>query len=143
VTKLYRDWATSPELGRTAAAVARREAGTFASTSQLHHDQEPAFSSATGWHQDIRYWSFQKPELVSVWLALGPEHEENGCLWLVPGSHRMEFLPDQFDGDRFFRTDLEQNRSSSMRRLPRSWTKATCFSSTAACCTRRERIARR
>jgi len=28
----------------------------------------------------------------------------------VPGSHRMEFLPDQFDGDRFFRTGLEQNR---------------------------------
>ena len=108
--ELYRDWATSPEL----AERLRQLLGGKLELSQAHHNcimtKNPAFSSATGWHQDIRYWSFQKPELVSVWLALGPEHEENGCLWLVPGSHRMEFLPDQFDGDRFFRTGLEQNR---------------------------------
>jgi len=107
--KLYRDWATSPEVTQRL----RQLLGGKLELSQAHHNcimtKNPAFSSATGWHQDIRYWSFQKPELVSVWLALGPEHEENGCLWLVPGSHRMEFRPDQFDGDRFFRTDLEQN----------------------------------
>jgi phytanoyl-CoA hydroxylase len=107
---LYRDWATSPEL----AGRLKQLLGPSLELSQAHHNcimtKNPAFSSATGWHQDIRYWSFQKPELVSVWLALGPEHEENGCLWLVPGSHRMEFRPEQFDGDRFFRTDLEENR---------------------------------
>jgi phytanoyl-CoA hydroxylase len=106
---LYRDWATSPELaGRLHPLL-----GPSLELSQAHHNcimtKNPAFSSATGWHQDIRYWSFQKPELVSVWLALGTEHEENGCLWLVPGSHRLEFHPDQFDADRFFRADLEAN----------------------------------
>jgi phytanoyl-CoA hydroxylase len=105
----FRDWATSPELASRLVQLL----GSPLQLSQAHHNcimtKNPAFSSATGWHQDIRYWSFQKPELVSVWLALGPEHEENGCLWLVPGSHRMEFLPDQFDGDRFFRSDLDQN----------------------------------
>jgi phytanoyl-CoA hydroxylase len=107
---LYRNWATSPQL----AGRLQHLLGSPLELSQAHHNcimtKNPAFSSATGWHQDIRYWSFEKPELVSVWLALGPEHEENGCLWLVPGSHRMEFRPDQFDGDRFFRADLEENR---------------------------------
>ena len=42
-----------------------------------HHNcvmtKHPAYSSDTGWHQDIRYWSFRRPELVTVWLALGEE----------------------------------------------------------------------
>jgi phytanoyl-CoA hydroxylase len=105
----YREWATSPELtGRLHQLL-----GSPLELSQAHHNcimtKNPAFSSATGWHQDIRYWSFQKPELVSVWLALGPEHEENGCLWLVPGSHNMEFRPDQYDDDRFLRADFVEN----------------------------------
>jgi len=72
--------------------------------------KNPAFSSATSWHQDIRYWSFQKPELISTWLALGQEHEENGCLLLVPGSHRIDFRREQFDDALFFREDLAENR---------------------------------
>jgi phytanoyl-CoA hydroxylase len=72
--------------------------------------KNPAFSSATSWHQDIRYWSFEKPELISAWLALGQEHEENGCLQLVPGSHRLEFRCEQFDDALFLREDLEENR---------------------------------
>ena len=38
-----------------------------------HHNcimtKEPQFSSDTGWHQDIRYWSFTRSDLVSVWLV--------------------------------------------------------------------------
>lgn len=78
-----------------------------------HHNcvmtKEPRFSSDTGWHQDIRYWSFTRPELVNVWLALGPERRENGCLKLIPGSHSMMFNRAQFDDQVFFRTDLPEN----------------------------------
>jgi phytanoyl-CoA hydroxylase len=107
---LYKEWATSPEF----TSRLHQLLGSPLELSQAHHNcimtKDPAFSSATGWHQDIRYWSFQKPELVSVWLALGTEHEENGCLWLVPGSHRMEFRREQYDDDRFFRADIDENR---------------------------------
>src|SRR5690606_8851150 len=68
------------------------------------------FSSDTGWHQDIRYWSFARPELISLWLALGPERQENGCLQLIPGSHRMPFSPQSFDDALFFRSDWEANQ---------------------------------
>ena len=60
--------------------------------SQAHHNcvmtKNPGYSSETHWHQDIRYWSFQQPELVSVWTALGREHKGNGCLRVLPGSHQ-------------------------------------------------------
>jgi phytanoyl-CoA hydroxylase len=71
--------------------------------------KQPEFSSDTGWHQDIRYWSFTRPELVSVWLALGAETLDNGCLHLIPGSHRMTFERHRFDEDLFFRPDLPEN----------------------------------
>jgi phytanoyl-CoA hydroxylase len=73
--------------------------------------KDPRYSSLTNWHRDIRYWSFERPELVSVWLALGRERYENGCLLVLPGSHAMEFLPEQLDAAQFLRTDVEANRA--------------------------------
>ncbi len=78
-----------------------------------HHNcimtKQPEFSSDTGWHQDIRYWSFTRPELVSVWLALGPETKQNGCLRLIPGTHRMTFERHRFDDDLFLREGVAEN----------------------------------
>ena len=79
-----------------------------------HHNcimtKAPAYSSETGWHQDIRYWSFAQPELINVWLALGREFPENGCLKVIPGTHRMSFERSRFDADLFLRTDLAENQ---------------------------------
>lgn len=79
-----------------------------------HHNcimtKEPRFSSDTGWHQDIRYWSYARPELINMWLALGHERPENGCLKLIPGTHRMAFDRDQFDADLFLREDHPKTR---------------------------------
>jgi phytanoyl-CoA hydroxylase len=95
--------------------------GEDVALSQSHHNcimtKNPAFSSATGWHQDIRYWRFERPELVSVWLALGPEHEENGCLWLVPGSHRTAFGPKQLDEALFLRAGHQENEKLTARKI--------------------------
>ena len=79
-----------------------------------HHNcvmtKQPCYSSMTGWHRDIRYWSFERAELVSVWLALGHETMENGCLLVLPDTHRMEFGPDRLDAAQFLRPDLMQNQ---------------------------------
>lgn len=89
--------------------------GAGAMLSQAHHNcvmtKQPAFSSVTGWHRDSRYWHFERPELVSAWLALGDEQPENGCLWVIPGSHRMAINASQFDEYQFLRTDLATNKS--------------------------------
>ncbi len=114
---IFRDWA----LSETLAGRLRQLLGPTLSLSQAHHNcvmtKAAAFSSLTGWHQDIRYWSFERPDLVSAWLALGPERLDNGCLLLVPGSHRLEFRRDQFDEALFFRTDTDENRAILSRRV--------------------------
>ncbi len=83
--------------------------------SQNHHNcvmtKYPGFSSVTSWHQDIRYWRFDQPELVSVWLALGDEAPENGGLLLIPGSHKLDLPPGRLDAALFLRNDLTDNRA--------------------------------
>jgi phytanoyl-CoA hydroxylase len=107
---LFGEWATSPAI----AARIRQILGAQAELSQAHHNcimsKDPSYSSITSWHRDIRYWSFEKPQLVSVWLALGREHYKNGCLLLLPGSHTMKFSPDQLDAAQFLRTEPDENR---------------------------------
>lgn len=83
--------------------------------SQCHHNcvmtKYPSYSSATLWHQDIRYWSFDKPELISMWVALGEERSDNGALRLIPGSHAIEIDRGRLDRNLFLRPELEENQS--------------------------------
>lgn len=85
----------------------------------VHHNclmtKYPSFSSDTGWHQDVRYWQFEQPSLISAWLALTEEHANNGALRVIPGSHRQAYTKEQFDENRFFRTDLLQNQADLAR----------------------------
>ena len=108
---VFHRWSTAPELASTLRAVMR---GERIEMSQCHHNcvmtKHPGFSSETAWHQDIRYWSFDAPELVSVWLALGREHEENGALRVIPGSHRLDLDRGRFDRHLFLRPELAANR---------------------------------
>lgn len=82
---------------------------------QAHHNcimtKQPRFSSLTGWHRDVRYWHFERPELISAWLALGQETPENGCLSVIPGSHHTTISTAQLDQAQFLRTDLPENQS--------------------------------
>ncbi len=81
--------------------------------SRAHHNclmtKHPRYGSMTGWHRDIRYWSFEREDLVSVWMALGEETSDNGALWFVPRSHTMTFGEGQFDDLKFFRLDRADN----------------------------------
>jgi phytanoyl-CoA hydroxylase len=81
--------------------------------SRAHHNclmtKHPRYGSLTGWHRDMRYWSFQREDLVSVWLALGKEEVANGALWFVPGSHSMVLDAQQFDAAKFFSASEPSN----------------------------------
>jgi phytanoyl-CoA hydroxylase len=46
------------------------------------------------WHQDMAYFDRSPPEkLVGVWLAIHPATVENGCMHVMPGSHRAGPVP--------------------------------------------------
>jgi phytanoyl-CoA hydroxylase len=128
VRRLLQAYARDAPLARcgTAPAIAARLKqllGPCVELSQSHHNcvmtKNPAFSSVTNWHQDIRYWSFERPELISVWIALGSEFFENGCLLVLPGTHTMNFEAGQLDAALFLRPEMERNKQliSTQRRV--------------------------
>ena len=41
------------------------------------------------YHQDSAYFAIQPMSLVTCWTALDDVTIENGCLWVIPGSHRQ------------------------------------------------------
>jgi ectoine hydroxylase-related dioxygenase (phytanoyl-CoA dioxygenase family) len=51
------------------------------------------------WHQDAYYFRYDKQPQVTVWVALSRATLENGCLWVLPGSHKkhqiFEHVPDR------------------------------------------------
>lgn len=111
-SSVFRKWAT------TKAITSRVKQLLFTkdiAVSQNHHNcimtKHPGFSSATLWHQDIRFWLFDRPDLISVWLALGTEYADNGGLKLIPGFHLQEIDRGRFDAAFFLRQDLPENQA--------------------------------
>ena len=86
-----------------------------------HHNsimtKMPHHSTETAWHQDRRYWSFSDDNLVSVWLALDEEQQENGVLEFIPGSHTMKFSEEQFGEKEYFDEKNPTNISLIERRV--------------------------
>lgn len=65
------------------------------------------------WHQDNPYWAFlckHLDQLVSVAIVLDDSSVENGCLWLIPGSHKhgaLECFQDRGNVGRLY-TDIDR-----------------------------------
>ena len=57
----------------------------------------------TPWHQDGHYWPIRPLANCTVWVALEASDAGNGCLRVIPGSHRAQVLHEHLHEDR---TDL-------------------------------------
>jgi ectoine hydroxylase-related dioxygenase (phytanoyl-CoA dioxygenase family) len=44
------------------------------------------------WHQDVTYWGLEPPRAITAWIAIDDADEENGCMSVIPGSHRLGVL---------------------------------------------------
>ncbi len=56
--------------------------------------KDPYVGRATPWHEDSAYWNGRLSaydHIVTVWLALGPSNQENGCMRVIPGTHNNGF----------------------------------------------------
>ena len=47
-----------------------------------------------GFHQDSYYIPTQPDTLIGAWLAIDAADEDNGCLWMTPGSQHEPIYPD-------------------------------------------------
>ena len=61
----------------------------------------------TPWHQDGHYWPIRPLANCTVWVALEDSSVDNGCLRVIPGSHRSRELHEHLHEDR---SDLTLNQ---------------------------------
>jgi len=66
---------------------------------------KPANFQGQAWHQDEIYIPTRDRSLIGAWIAMDDATVENGCLWVLPSSHRRGYLypqhlhdnPEEFD----------------------------------------------
>ena len=66
---------------------------------------KPPGYQGQAWHQDERYIPTRDRSLIGAWMALDDATAANGCLRVIPGSHRTGYLwptrdhdkPEEFD----------------------------------------------
>ena len=66
---------------------------------------KPSGFQGQSWHQDEIYIPTRDRSLIGGWIAMDDATVENGCLWVIPGSHQMGYLysqkphgnPEEFD----------------------------------------------
>ncbi|WP_293775589.1 phytanoyl-CoA dioxygenase family protein [uncultured Oxalicibacterium sp.] len=114
----FREWAEDPRI----VDKVRQLVNEPVCLTLAHHNcvmtKHPRYGTATGWHRDIRYWSFTHPDLVCVWLALGEETSANGGLRFIPGSHRLAIPREQLDDLLFLRPDHPANAKLFAQGVP-------------------------
>lgn len=57
--------------------------------------KEPFTGAAMMWHQDYGYWRLEgmpEPKAVKLMISLGEVDPLSGCVWFVPGSHKLGWL---------------------------------------------------
>ena len=52
------------------------------------YPNDPSFVS---WHQDGFYYDLNKSKLASAWIALSDSNTANGCMRVVPGTHKKKY----------------------------------------------------
>jgi phytanoyl-CoA hydroxylase len=98
------------------------------------------------WHQDESHIPTRDRSLTAVWLVLDDATVDNGCLWVIPGSHRRGVLYPTHDRPHArFDGTLERTASRTLPTRPyrSSSRRARCWSSTATCYTARSQTAPR
>jgi len=55
----------------------------------------PGDKTYVSWHQDATYWGLHPPNVTTAWIALSESCPENGCMRVIPGTHRGNLLPQR------------------------------------------------
>ncbi len=81
---------------------------------QLHHTKlnlkPPAKEARFEWHQDYPFFPHTNYDLLAVMVMIDEATEENGCLTIIPGSHKWGPRNHLFAKDGAFSSQLEDKR---------------------------------
>jgi ectoine hydroxylase-related dioxygenase (phytanoyl-CoA dioxygenase family) len=79
---------------------------------RVWHDQtlqKQPWGNPTAWHLDNPYWSFHSHHAISIWVALDDATLQNGCMYYLPGSHKLA---------RFDNVDIGQEMAALLEVYP-------------------------
>ncbi len=85
---------------------------TGAAGMRVWHDQtlqKQPWANPTAWHLDNPYWSFHSRQAISIWVALDEATLQNGCMYYLPGSHKLA---------RYDNVDIGQNMDALFEYYP-------------------------
>jgi len=57
--------------------------------------KNPRDRTRVTWHQDSTYWGLSSADVATAWVAFTPSITENGCMRVVPGTHKLQQLPHE------------------------------------------------
>ena len=77
-------------------------------------------SPALGWHRDSGHWrTLLDPMInVSAWLAIDAATRDNGCVRLIPGSHRQGYRQNTRDPKFVDTSSVDDSRAIEMELKP-------------------------
>jgi non-haem Fe2+, alpha-ketoglutarate-dependent halogenase len=55
----------------------------------------PGDKKYVSWHQDATYWGLHPPKAVTAWIAFSESTPDNGCMRVIPATHRGPILPQE------------------------------------------------
>jgi Phytanoyl-CoA dioxygenase (PhyH) len=91
---LFFDWAfeivTHPRVAEPIAAILGPDVMVQSGRLLCKYPHDESF---VGWHQDGLYSGLNTFASLTAWIALSDATPENGCLRVIPGSHRSGALP--------------------------------------------------
>lgn len=92
------DWALDPAVLRLVEPIIGPDLALFST----HFICKPkGTGKRVPWHEDSAYWRGQMEpmEVCTLWLALDPSTRENGCMTVIPRSHREHVAGRAGDSD--------------------------------------------
>jgi phytanoyl-CoA hydroxylase len=93
---VYRTYAEDPRLLDAVAALLGDE---LLFVNSMVVTKPPGVDGRHPLHQDLLYFGFRPGDaVVGTWTALEPVTRANGCLAVLPGSHRGELSPHEIPG---------------------------------------------
>ncbi len=126
-----RELVTNEVIGEMAAKLSGE------SSIKLWHDQllykpgqgSQAAGANVGWHQDNNYWKCADDRLLTAWVAFDDVSVENGCMQVVPKSHKWGRIEGNFfdqDMDNY-KKNVEEQTGHEFKTVPLEM-KAGCVS---------------
>lgn len=88
-------------------------------------------AGAVPWHQDKSYWpDANSNPVITVWIPLVDSTPENGCLHIIPGTHKkrvIQHVQETYSGTGFLAIEDEHVKGKKILQLPMKAGSAVLF----------------